>query len=148
MADSLFIISAIAFNLFIAAIFITQKLGREKIVKTLGILWLWLLIPLALAFVSYLREGRKTWIFISFGFIFMYMLVELLLDYVFKIDFRSKPVIHVPYIILEYIALFGLIGIAFEIGYAWGVVVTVCFWILMGSLIFLYWEKIFKKKQG
>jgi len=147
LADSLFIFSAITFNLLIAAIFIAQKFSKEQLVKTFGILWLWLLIPLALAFVSYLRDGRETRIFISFGFIFLYMLVELLLDYVFKIDFRSKPVIHVPYIILEYIALFSLIGIAFEIDRTWGILVTVCFWILMGSLVFLYWDKIFKKKS-
>ena len=144
--DSMFVLSAIAFNLLIAAIFIAQKLGREKLVKTFGILWLWLLIPLALVFVSYWRSGRETWILINFGFVFFYMLVELLLDYVFKIDFRSKPITHVPYIILEYIALFSLIGIAFEIDQAWGAVVAVCFWILMGSLVFLYWNKIFKRK--
>ena len=73
------------------------------------------------------------------------MLVELLLDYVFKVDFRSKPITHVPYIILEYVALFSLIRIAFEIDRAWGTVVAICFWILMGSLVYLYWDKIFKK---
>jgi len=73
------------------------------------------------------------------------MLVELLLDYVFKIDFRSRPVTHVPYIILEYIALFSLIAIAFDIDQTWGTVVSICFWILMGSLVFLYWDKITKR---
>ena len=139
-------LSAIAFNLLIAVIFVAQKLGKENLVKTFGILWLWLLIPLTLVFVSYWREGRKKWILVSFGFIFLYMLVELLLDYVFKVDFRSKPITHVPYIILEYAALFSLMGIAFEIDRTWGTVVAICFWILMGSLIFLYWEKIFKRK--
>lgn len=144
--DLMFVLSAVAFNLLIAALFIAQKLGRDNLVKTFGILWLWLMIPLALVFVSYWRAGRETWIFVNFGFVFLYMLVELLLDYVFKIDFRSKPISHVPYIILEYAALFSLIGIAFEIDRTWGTVIAICFWILMGSLVYLYWEKIFKRK--
>ena len=74
------------------------------------------------------------------------MLVEFLLDYVLKFDFRSKPSTHVPYIILEYVALFSLIVIAFDNDRIWGIIVTICFWILMGSLVYLYWDKIFKKK--
>ena len=144
--DLMFVLSAIAFNLLIAALFIAQKLGRENLVKTFGVLWLWLMIPLALVFVSYWREGRETWIFVNFGLVFLYMLVELLLDYVFKVDFRSKPITHVPYIILEYIALFSLIAIAFDIDQRWGTVVSLCFWILMGSLVYLYWDKLFKRK--
>ena len=142
--DLMFVISAAAFNLLIAAIFIAQKLGREKLVKTFGILWLWLIVPLALVFVWYWQEDRETRILVSFGLVFIYMLVELLLDYVFKVDFRSKAVTHVPYIILEYIALFSLIAIAFEIDRTWGTIIAICFWILMGSLIYLYWDKIFK----
>jgi hypothetical protein len=73
--DLIFVLTAVAFNLLIAAIFIAQKLGQEKLVRTFGILWLWLSIPLALVFVAYWREGRETWIFINFGFVFLYMLV-------------------------------------------------------------------------
>jgi hypothetical protein len=144
--DLIFMLSAIAFNLLIAAIFIAQKYGKENLVRIFGILWLWLLVPLTVVFVSYWRAGRERWILISFGLVFLYMLVELLLDYVFKVDFRSKAITHVPYILLEYAALFSLIGIALEIDRAWGTVIAICFWILMGSLVFLYWDRIFKRK--
>ena len=144
--DLLFVLSAVAFNLLIAAIFVAQKLGQDKLVKTFGILWLLLIIPLALVFVSYWQAGKEAQVLLYLVLIFLYMLAELLLDYVFKIDFRSKSITHVPYIILEYIALFSLIAIAFDIDQRWGIVISICFWILMGSLIFLYWDKIFKKK--
>lgn len=144
--DLLFVFTAVAFNLLIAAIFIAQKQGQDKLVRIFGILWLWLIIPLALVFVAYWQAGKEARILLYFGLTFLYMLAELLLDYVFKIDFRSKPITHVPYIILEYIALFSLIAIAFDIDRRWGIVVSICFWILMGSLVFLYWDKIFKKK--
>lgn len=144
--DVIFVLSAVAFNLLIAAIFIAQKLKQVKLVRTFGILWLCLAIPLILAFVSYWWQGRGLRILLNFGFVFFYMLVELLLDYVFKVDFRSRLIAHVPYIILEYIALFSLITIAFDIDQKWGMVVAICFWILTGSLVYLYWDKVFKKK--
>ena len=78
---------------------------------------------------------------IYYTVILVYMLVELLLDYVFKAPFREKKITHIPYIVLEYIALFGLIGISFDINRTWGYVVSVAFWILLGCLIYLYWGK-------
>lgn len=114
-------------------------------VRSFGILWLWLIIPLTLVFISYWEAGRETRILVSFGLVFPYMLVELLLNYVFNADFRSNAITHVPYFILEYVALFSLIAIAFDIGQTWVMIVAICFWILMGSLVYLYWEKIFKK---
>jgi len=146
--DFIFVLSAVAFNLLIAAIFIAQKLGREKLVRTFGILWLWLSAPLALVFVSYWQQGSEMRMLVSFGFVFLYMLVEFLFDYVFKIDFRTKAITHVPYIVLEYIALISLIVIAFDVHRGWGWVVTVCFWILMGSLVYLYWDRIFKRNKS
>jgi hypothetical protein len=144
--DLMFVLSATAFNLLIAAIFIAQKLRRKKLVRVFGILWLWLIVPLALVFVSYWRTGREIRIMLYLDLVFLYMLVELLLDHVLKYNFRAKAVTHVPYILLEYVALFSLIAIAFDIDSRWGWVVSICFWVLMGSLVFLYWDRIFKKK--
>ena len=145
--DFILVLSAVAFNLLIAALFIAQKLGRDKLVRTFGILWLWLIVPLALVFISYWLGGHDPRIQAIFSFVFIYMLIEFLLDYVFKVDFRAKAITHVPYILLEYVALFSLIIVAFDIDRGWGWAVTVCFLLLMGSLVFLYWDKISKKQQ-
>jgi hypothetical protein len=136
--DYVFVISAVMFNLLIAGIFIAQKQERSKFVRAFGITWLCLAFPLAIVFINYIHVGREPRILISFGLIFLYMVVELLLDYVLKIDFRKKLITHVPYIILEYIALFSLIFISIDINPSWGWVVSISFWILMVSLIYLY----------
>ncbi len=147
--DLLFVLSAAGFNLLIAAIFVAQKLEKENLVRNLGILWLCLIVPLSLVFVAYLREGRSIKILIYLLLIFFYMLVELLLDFTLKVDFRAKSSTHIPYIILEYVALFSLIAIAFDVSQFAGTVVSICFWIAMGGLVFLYWDRIVKigKKQ-
>lgn len=143
--DLLFFLSAVGFNLLIAAIFVAQRYRREKLVRIFGILWLSLIIPLSLVYLAYQREGRPTGIRIYLLLVFFYMLVELLLDYIFRVDFRARLSTHIPYIILEYVALFSLIAIAFQISQFVGTVVSISFWIAMGGLIFLYWDRIVKK---
>lgn len=136
--DLVFLVAALAFNLLIAAIFIADKLGRQKLIRPLGLTWLAVALPLGLVLVRYWATGREPWTWVCLGLVLMYMAVEWLLDYVLKLPFRQKLVLHVPYILLEYAALFSLIGIAFSINAAWGWAVSVTFWIVMASLIYLY----------
>jgi len=65
-----------------------------------------------------------------------------------KIEFREKWITHVPYILMEYIALFSLIGITTDIDHTWGYYVGIYFWMLMASLVYLYWDIIKRKKSG
>lgn len=136
--DLVFLLAALAFNLLIAAIFIADKLGRQKLIRRLGLIWLALALPLGLALVRYWAAGRNPWIPVGLGLVLVYMAVEWLLDFVLKVPFREKLYLHVPYILLEYVALFGLIGVAFSIDRAWGWAVSVTFWIVMAGLIYRY----------
>jgi hypothetical protein len=137
--DLVFVLAAIAFNLLIVGIFVAQKNGWAKSVEVMGVLWLLLSIPFAIVFIHYLTEGKPRKIMVSFALVFVYILVEFLLDFVFKIDFRQSWITHAPYIVLEYIALFSLIRMAFHIDRVWGYLVSISFWILMASLIYVYW---------
>jgi hypothetical protein len=76
------------------------------------------------------------------------MFVEWLLDFSLKVDFRSRPLPHAAYILLEYVALFSLIGVASEINVIWGWMVGVAFWILIACLIYLYWDSIRRAFRG
>lgn len=144
--DLVFVITAVLFNWCIVGVFVAQKKEQPKLVRLFGSLMLTLAVPLVVVFVNYLIVGRPLWIMIYFGFIFLYIAVEWLLDYVLKIEFRKKLITHLPYIILEYIALFGFIGVAFAINRTWGYIVSISFWAVLGSLIHLYTGK--KKKRA
>jgi hypothetical protein len=140
--DLVFVLTAIAFNLLIVGIFVASKNGWTKPASVFGNLWFLLTIPFAVVFVRYLIEGKKPGIIVSFGLVFLYILVEFLLDMVLKFDFRRKWSTHAPYIVLEYIALYSLIHIAFNIDRTWGYFVSISFWILLASLIYVYWDQI------
>lgn len=145
--DLAFVISAVLFNLLIAAIFVAVKHNRTGLVRTLGVILMSTTAPFAVAFLHTLQTSNDSIIQVYFGFIFLYLAVELLLDFVLKIDFRKSRLTHIPYILLEYLALFGIIAIAFSIHPTWGYIVSIAFWILMASLIYLYWDKIFSSKR-
>jgi hypothetical protein len=136
--DLVFVLSAIAFNLLIAFVLFAEERGHQDLRRKLGGLWLSLAVPLAIVFFDDLIAGREPWIMVCFGLIFLYMFVEWVLDYVWKFEFRNKLSSHLPYIILEYLALFSLIAISFSIDRSWGWLVSLSFWVLMASLIYLY----------
>jgi len=134
--DLIFVSSAAIFNLSIIAVYISTKKQRMDLVRAFGRLTIALSLPLAVVFIHYWTSGKESWGLLGMGAIFIYLLVEFLLDFVFKINFRSMLVPHILYIILFYIALFSFIGIAFTIHETWGYIVSVLFWILLASLIY------------
>jgi hypothetical protein len=146
--DLVFVLTAIAFNLLIAGIFVANKYGWDKPTRVLGNSWFLLTIPFTAIFVRYLAEGKGPGTMVPFGLVFLYILVEFLLDRVFKIDFRQKWITHAPYIVMEYVALYCLIHIAFDIDRTWGYLVSISFWILLASLIYAYWDQITNRKKG
>ena len=148
VSDLVFLLSALAFNLLLAVFFVAQRNRWAKTARVIGIVWLLLAVPLAFVFSRYLAEGRGPVILVPLALVLFYMLVEFLLDFVFKVEFRRSWKTHVPYIVLEYIALFSLIGIAFRIDRSWGYLVSITFWILLASLIYyLFADKIRIRKH-
>ena len=139
--DLLFVITAVLFNLLVVGIYIAQAHGREKLVRTFGSAMIFLIFPLDIVFASYLVNGRSIETLTALGVVFLYLMAELLLDFILKFDFRSKTIWHVAYILLFYAAAFSLISVAFTISDLAGYLVTVTFWGVLGALVYLYRDK-------
>jgi hypothetical protein len=147
--DLIFAVTAVVFNIQVMGIYIAGKQKRFDMVKRFGAVVILLLIPLALVFMNNLIIGQERWIMVGFGFIFLYLFVELLFDFILKIEFRSNPILHVPYIILFYIVEFSLISIAFSIDVISGYLVSISFWALLLCLIYSLWpDSISSLKRG
>ncbi len=137
MFDLAFVITAILFNLLIGGLWIASGQKNYKLVKKLGTVIVSLMIPLAIVFIDYLIIGRPAWIILCLVLIFIYLFLEVLLDFILKIEFRKNPVLHVPYIILFYIVEFAFIRISFHIDRLLGYLVSISFWIALAGLIYL-----------
>lgn len=136
--ESFFVISAAAFNLLIAGIFIAQRHGKTRWVRTFGLIVIGLAIPFVLILFRSIQREKGFLVYLSLSMVLLYQVVELLLDYVLKLDFRSKWITHVPYILLEYAAFFGLIYVASTLSQTALWIVSLTFWIVMACLIYLY----------
>jgi hypothetical protein len=62
-----------------------------------------------------------------------FILLELFLDYIFKIDFRQNKFLIIPYVTLFFASTGGMIGIAGHAGKVW-VILTVFTFILMTAM--------------
>lgn len=60
----------------------------------------------------------------------------MLLDYVLKIPFREILVIHIPYIVIFFAAVFSMMGVSREKSKKMGFVVIATFLMLMGCLMY------------
>ena len=134
--NMLFICSSIIFNLSVSVVYVATKLGNMVLVQVCGGIVIFLIIPFTITLLGYLREKAEKRIILSHIFILFYITLELLLDYILKIPFREILVIHIPYIIVFYAALFSMMSVSFEKNRKMGFVVTATFLVLMMCLIF------------
>ncbi len=139
--DLLFVVTAVVFNIQIIGIYIARQQGRDEFVKIFGLFTIAQTLPLAIVFINHLWSGSEPWITVGFSVILFYLAVELLLDFIYKVDFRGNPALHIPYIVLFYAVELSLVAIAFSINTASGYVVSFSFWMLLLCLIAINWPK-------
>jgi FtsH-binding integral membrane protein len=145
--DLALVVSALIFHLSVVGVYLAEKKRRMELVRAFGTLTLLTGIPLAAVCWHYLFSGEPSWKLAAFGFIFLYLLAELLLDFVFKLDFHSKLMPHILYILMFYAAIIALIRMSFAVNTIWGYAISVSFWILLVALIYnLTGQK--KRKQA
>ena len=120
---------------------------KMKTVLIFGVILAILMVPIVIILIDFIIVGKGIIFIVYLILIFAYLLAEFLLDRVFKIDFRSKPIQHIPYIVLEWAAcfsfLFGVIRLDTMIGW----IIAIFFYAFVGALIYyliLQWKN--KKK--
>lgn len=137
MFDILFVVTAVLVNLCVSAIFISDRHNSMNFIKKFGISFLSLGFPMIAVLIGYLITGYDWWIYVLLSYVMVFFIVQLLLDYILKIQFRENNAQHVAYIIFFYIFQASLIIIAFNINDTCGYVVSISFWVLLAALIYL-----------
>ena len=135
--DSVFIISSMAFNILVSGIYLAQRFDKQELTQRIGLFVVLLLIPYAVVLINYIVDKKETINIIGLIVICLYLIIELLLDFILKIEFRENLVAHVAYIILFYIVAYFIIKISFNIDRTAGWAVAITFWVLLGFLVYL-----------
>ncbi|MFX1572860.1 MAG: hypothetical protein ACFFB0_08925 [Promethearchaeota archaeon] len=134
--DWMFIISGLVFFASIICVFILTANEKEDKVKVFGIILFVMIFPIILILIKYIIVEPDLRFIIFLSLILIYLVLEFLLDQIFKIDFRSKPSQHVPYIIVEWTACFSFLFGALRLDYTWGWIVSFFFFAFIAALIY------------
>ncbi|MAG36867.1 MAG: hypothetical protein CL878_11585 [Dehalococcoidia bacterium] len=115
---SLFVIANLV-NILVAGILISRPRGLERVESVLGLVVIALAVPTAAAVVLNLLDRREWWTVVLPSLLVAFLLVELFLDYILKLDFRNTALLW-PYLGIYYLALMAMIGYSFGIGRPYG----------------------------
>ena len=117
-------------NVIMAFLFVARISALSQVENVLGIVAMSMGFCLGcIAFInrSNKRSKSETYLLIP---IFLFFMVELVLDYILNFDFRSTALVG-PYILFYYVGLWGLIGYAFRFDRKWGFLTLVTYFLNM-----------------
>ena len=125
-------------NVIMAILFTVRILSLPQVEYALGIVVM--IMGFALGYVAFLNKKNKRdkWEVYLLIPIFLFFIVDLFLDYLFPSDFRSTP-IAVPYVLLYYVGLWGLIGYSFRFDKKWGFVTLATYFLNMTLSIIVHY---------
>jgi hypothetical protein len=136
--DKVFIASSILFNTLISSVYVLSKLNQMSLVRVIGVPIITLIIPFTYTLNRFRKDNEEKRIIYTNAVVILYLLLELLLDYVLLIPFREVLWMHVPYILVFYAAEFSIIGVSFRLSRRMGFLVLATFFVLLGCLVFSY----------
>ena len=136
--DILFISSAIIFNISVSGVYLASKFNNGGLLQTFGAIVVLLSVPFTISLIGFLKKKAEKKIIISLIIILLYLVLEIVFDYILKIPFRDILALHIFYIIVFYAAAFSMIGVSFNINRKIGFIVLTTFWLLIGCLIYMY----------
>jgi hypothetical protein len=118
-------------------IFLSRAQGWTNVEFILGIIFMAMAIPVSTGVILNIIEKRACWTIILPLFLVAFCVVELLFDYILKLDFRHTGLL-VPYLILYFLSLNGMIGYSFLIGKPYGFVTLISYFLSLLATWYSY----------
>ena len=125
------------FNLSMIAIMLSRPKGWARFEHYLGLLSIFLMIPLGLCVIYYGINEAQWWIIVLPGLLIIFLLVELILDYILKLEFRQTRWLG-SYLLLFYAAQWGMIGFGFLVGQIAGFITLLTYFLSLAATAFSY----------
>jgi len=129
-------IVAVVFYVSAILVFIFRLLGKPQYGHWIGYFEFFLLIPLGYLLITAPELERPTLYYIQISLMIAWLIVELLLDYILKIDFRQVRWMVISYVVLFFAGAGGMIGVARNAGRGWSILAVILF-LVMAVLAFV-----------
>ncbi len=117
-------------NVSAISIFIARLLGEPEIGHWIGIIILFSIIPLIYLLCSAKSLNRPGIYYIWISLMIVFIIIEFLVDWFPKIEFRNSLIIVIPYVMLFFGATGGMIGVASLAGKRWTLITAISFLIM------------------
>jgi hypothetical protein len=129
-------ITAVAFFVSAILVFTFRLLGKPQYGHRIGYFEFLLAIPLIYLLIQALQLGRPALYYIQIGCMLAWLVVEALLDYILKVDFRQVRWMVISYVVLFFAGTGGMLGVAANAGRGWSIVAIILF-LIMAVLTFV-----------
>ena len=129
-------VSALVLYVELIALFLARLAAKPHLEFKLGLAVIAMLVPLVYLLFGAIELGRPIIYFVQIGLMIVYLLVELGLDYIWKVDFRHSRGKVATYVTLFFGAAGGMIGVASHAGSGWTIAAVAGF-LIMGVLAFV-----------
>ena len=125
------------FILFTSILIFVFRLTNQQVAEYwTGVAFMLAAIPIIYLFYSSTNFERPTLYYIQLGLMIGFIITELLLDYVFKIDFRHTKWMAISYAMFFFAGTGGMIGLASQAGKSWTIISIILFFIMFGLAFF------------
>ena len=124
-------------NIIISCIFLL-RVKKSQLERVLGILYISLGIPTFVITIFNLYFQREWWYWVYPSLFLIFIVFELIIDYINKIEFRKprNSRILVPYLILYYISIILLWGLTWTLGIVYGAITGINYFLQLGCSIY------------
>jgi uncharacterized membrane protein len=133
-------VTANAYFLAIISVFVFRITGHSDIGRWVGLASFLTVVPLAYLLVISLKTDRPLAYDLWLGLMMLFLLAELIVDGILKLDFRNVRWATIVYVIFFFGATGGMIGVAGQAGKWWTVITTLVF-VVMAALAFMQRSK-------
>ncbi|KAA0270367.1 MAG: hypothetical protein EDM79_13970 [Chloroflexi bacterium] len=129
-------VTTIAFFISAILVFVFRLLGKPQYGHWIGYFEFLLAIPLIYLLIQAPQLERPALYYIQIACMLAWLLVEALLDYILKTDFRQVRWMVISYVVLFFAGAGGLLGVATNAGRNWSIAAIVLF-LVMAVLTFV-----------
>ena len=129
-------LTANIYMLLIIAVFIMRISARVEIGRWIGLVSTLALIPLIYLLAVAPKTDRRGIYYAWLGLMILFVLFELVIDHILRIDFRSQQWSVIVYVMFFFAATGGMIGVASQAGKTWAILTTIVF-LIMAALSFV-----------
>lgn len=129
-------IVAVAFYVSAILVFLSRLLGSPQFGHWLGYFEFLLAVPLIYLLWTAPLLQRPALYYVQIGCMLAWLVVEALLDYILKVDFRSVRWMVIGYVVLFFAGTGGMLGVAANAGRGWALAAVILF-LIMAALAFI-----------